>query len=162
MSAIIQIRRDNTANWTGVNPVLAQGEMGLDLSVGAFKVGDGIAPWNSLPFFQNPNVSYTLIDAPTILVDGSQGNRLYTVTLTASRLLGNPTGTVGDGERLIFRVTQGAGGSKLLTYDTLYRFSTDLPSPILSTAAGKTDYLGFIYNAANSKWDFLALTRGFS
>jgi len=46
------MRRDLAANWAAANPILAQGEMGFEIDVEPFpsKVGDGITPWNSLPY----------------------------------------------------------------------------------------------------------------
>lgn len=48
MAKRIQIRRDTAANWASVNPILAQGEMGYDLTSGVLKIGDGATAWNSL------------------------------------------------------------------------------------------------------------------
>lgn len=50
MAIQIQLRRDTTANWTSENPTLAQGEIGLDLTSGGFKIGDGATAWASLPY----------------------------------------------------------------------------------------------------------------
>jgi len=47
---IIQIRRDTAANWTTVNPVLADGEIGLEKDTGYWKVGDGSTAWGSLQY----------------------------------------------------------------------------------------------------------------
>lgn len=48
-------RRDSAANWQSVNPVLAAGEIGVELgatpSDTKFKIGDGVTPWNDLPYF---------------------------------------------------------------------------------------------------------------
>ena len=46
----IKIRRDTTANWTAVNPVLDLGEIGADMTQHRLKVGDGLTAWNNLPF----------------------------------------------------------------------------------------------------------------
>lgn len=46
----IQLRRDTAANWTSVNPVLLEGEVGLELDTGKSKVGDGSTAWNSLAY----------------------------------------------------------------------------------------------------------------
>jgi len=46
----IQLRRDTAANWTSVNPVLAQGEIGLELDTGYMKIGDGTTAWRSLSY----------------------------------------------------------------------------------------------------------------
>jgi hypothetical protein len=53
MAIKIQIRRDTTANWTLKNPVLAQGELGLDLTTKQFKIGDGVTNWATLTFFSS-------------------------------------------------------------------------------------------------------------
>lgn len=50
MADIIQVRRDTAANWTSVNPTLAQGELGVELDTSKFKVGDGSTGWASLPY----------------------------------------------------------------------------------------------------------------
>ena len=49
----IQLRQDTAANWTTVNPVLAAGELGLELDTRKFKVGDGATSWNSLAYWQS-------------------------------------------------------------------------------------------------------------
>lgn len=50
MADKIQFRRDTSANWSSTNPVLSQGELGLDLTTLQYKIGDGSAAWNSLPY----------------------------------------------------------------------------------------------------------------
>ena len=55
MANLIQSRRGTAANWTAVNPILAQAEKGyetdsLGSSESKCKVGDGVTPWNSLPY----------------------------------------------------------------------------------------------------------------
>lgn len=45
----IQLRRDTTANWSTTNPVLAQGEAGIETDSGKrIRIGDGSTAWNSL------------------------------------------------------------------------------------------------------------------
>lgn len=51
----IQLRRDSALGWSTNNPILASGEIGIELSptpaqIVLFKVGDGITAWNSLPY----------------------------------------------------------------------------------------------------------------
>lgn len=46
----IQIRRDNTENWTANNPLLADGEIAIDSSLKKIKIGDGSNNWNELTF----------------------------------------------------------------------------------------------------------------
>ena len=49
--ARIQLRRDTAASWFTVNPVLANGEPGVEIDERRIKFGDGITPWNDLPYF---------------------------------------------------------------------------------------------------------------
>ena len=101
-----------------------------------------------------------LTDAATIAVNAALGND-FRVTLGGNRTLGNPTNPA-DGQRIIVQVTQDGTGTRTLGYDTAYEFSSSLVSPTLSTAAGTTDVLGFIYNGAKAKWLFVAFVNGFS
>lgn len=51
MADIIQIRRGTAASWTATNPILADGEMGLEKDTKKIKFGDGITAWNSLTYY---------------------------------------------------------------------------------------------------------------
>ncbi|QDR80235.1 collagen-like protein [Sporomusa termitida] len=59
MADIIQLRRDTEANWTAVNPVLAQGEIGIaiDLVPPKMKIGNGINVWNAIDYFAGGTAS---------------------------------------------------------------------------------------------------------
>ena len=96
----------------------------------------------------------------TIAVDASQGND-FRVTIAGNRTLGNPANPM-DGQKIVFQVTQGTGGGFTLSYGSGYEFSTGLPQPTLSTTAGKTDLLAFVYNADKGKWLLAAFVAGFS
>jgi hypothetical protein len=50
MAQQIQLRNDNTAQWEYINPVLAVGEIGVDTTLGKFKIGDGTSTWTELQF----------------------------------------------------------------------------------------------------------------
>lgn len=100
-----------------------------------------------------------LTDAATIAVDASLGND-FTVTLGGNRTLGNPTNSV-NGQKILFAIRQDGTGNRTLTLGADYRLGTDITSVTLSTAAGKTDYLGVRYNGTDSKWDVIAFTKGY-
>ena len=55
MSQQILFRRDTTVNWTATNPILAQGEIGIDLTLNRLKIGDGSTHWNLLAFYSTGN-----------------------------------------------------------------------------------------------------------
>lgn len=50
MADIIQIRRDTASNWTSVDPVLAEGELGIEVDTSYFKIGDGTTVWSGLGY----------------------------------------------------------------------------------------------------------------
>ena len=50
MANRIQLRRDTADNWTRVNPVLDDGEPGLDITTNQIKYGDGNTAWSDLAY----------------------------------------------------------------------------------------------------------------
>lgn len=101
----------------------------------------------------------TLTDGATIAVDASLGN-YFRLNLTGDHTLGTPSNPV-DGQRIVVEVTQGSGGTHLLTLNSSYAFSDDMTTITLSTAAGKKDLIGLIYNSTVSKWLVVAFIKGF-
>lgn len=82
--ATVQHRRDTAANFTATNPLLAAGELAVELNTGLTKVGDGTTLWNSLPYTGvTPNSSsgnlqalaaalapYLSLSPPTLITSG--------------------------------------------------------------------------------------------
>ena len=50
----LQHKRGTAANWTLRNPILAQGEFGLETDTNKIKIGDGVTAWTSLAYFSPP------------------------------------------------------------------------------------------------------------
>ncbi len=50
MAQKIQFRRDTANQWTTINPVLSQGELGYEVNTGKFKIGNGGSFWVELPY----------------------------------------------------------------------------------------------------------------
>ena len=50
MAQQIQFRRGTSAEWAAANPILAQGEIGVNLDGNRFKVGTGLTSWNYLEY----------------------------------------------------------------------------------------------------------------
>lgn len=50
MAIQIQIRRDTATSWTTIDPILAEGEIGLETDTGKFKIGNGTDLWSVLPY----------------------------------------------------------------------------------------------------------------
>ena len=54
----LQIRHDEAADWTTRNPILAQGEYGLETDTFLIKVGDGVTDWAHLRYLNKLNPTY--------------------------------------------------------------------------------------------------------
>lgn len=50
----VQQRRGIASQWTAANPILAQGEIGLEVDTNTFKLGNGLTRWNDLPYLSGP------------------------------------------------------------------------------------------------------------
>jgi hypothetical protein len=50
MAVQIQFRHDTAANWTSVDPILAEGELGLEIDTDQFKIGNGADSWSDLAY----------------------------------------------------------------------------------------------------------------
>ena len=47
---ILQLRRGTSSLWSSVNPILANGEIGLETDSRLFKIGNGATGWTGLPY----------------------------------------------------------------------------------------------------------------
>ena len=50
----VQFRRGNASDWTTANPVLAAGELGVELDTNRYKIGNGTSTWGALPYASSP------------------------------------------------------------------------------------------------------------
>lgn len=65
MAIPIQIRRDTSTNWTTVDPLLAEGELGYETDTGKMKIGNGNVPWSQLAYLVPGSVNaYTFGTVP--------------------------------------------------------------------------------------------------
>jgi len=110
---------------------------------------------NARPFTRDGY--YPLTDAATIGVNAGFGPD-FSVTLGGNRTLGQPT-NVSEGMVITFAIRQDATGTRTLAYNAAYRFNTTFPSPTLTVTANATDYLRFIYNSTDSKWDCIGIVK---
>ena len=89
-ASIIQIRRDIASAWSTSNPILAQGEMGLETDTLKLKFGNGTGTWNALPYYStdlfDPSGYYTMVE-----IDSQN------LTMTEFILYVNSTNGAGSG-----------------------------------------------------------------
>ncbi len=106
----------------------------------------------------------TLTDAIAVQPNtdiSDQCELLTTSAIGTTRGISAPAGTAEDGQKLLIRIKQDSVGSRLVSWNTIYHFSTTIPTPTLSTAANKTDYIGFVYNSNTTSWDCIAVSLGY-
>jgi microcystin-dependent protein len=77
MALKLQLRRDTSANWSASNPVLAEGEIGIDTTLREAKVGDGSTAWSSLAYGLAQAAPGVRFDFSTTTTDGDPGDGLF-------------------------------------------------------------------------------------
>ncbi len=105
---------------------------------------DGKNIWSG----QNTPKAGTLTDAATITWDADTNGQIVAVTLGGNRTMVAPTNIVQH-NLYMMRVTQDGTGSRTLTWDAVFKFGT-AGTPVLTTTAGKTDWLSFIGGAGGT------------
>ena len=87
-------------------------------------------------------------------------NDMQTITALSSAItMNNPIGTLADGQKIMIRIKSDAAVRTLTWSGTQWR-AGEMALPI-ATIASKTMYLGFIWNAADTKWDFIAYSDNY-
>ncbi len=66
MAKRLLLRRDVASNWTTVDPILADGEVGYESDTGKMKVGDGATIWSLLPYRLSSGEINTASNAGTL------------------------------------------------------------------------------------------------
>ena len=156
MADIIQIRRDTAANWTSANPVLAQGELGVETDTDKIKIGDGSTAWTSLEYLidtggyasysdTTANFTGTLQNGGSnVVVDTDIGSTVQaydanTTTSTNTQTLTNKTvrDTVYALSGTAFDATNGSVQTKTLAANTTFTDSlTSGDAIVLQLEAG--------------------------
>ena len=73
MATRIQLRRDISANWISSNPILAEGEIGIETDTNRLKIGNGISTWNILNYYSESSTSiskFIFNEIPSGIIDG--------------------------------------------------------------------------------------------
>ena len=141
MAIRIQLRRDTAANWVSSNPVLRQGEIGIETDTLLMKLGNGTSTWTQITAYMNivPDGNLTigdyvavndigaslgvvgldssknaLIPGSSIIVEGTTDNSFET-TLTVTDPTADRTITFPDASGTVVTTT----ASQTLTNKTL-------------------------------------------
>ena len=104
-------------------------------------------------------VSVTNSTSITPTGDSADENIQINTQSTGTLTVNAPSGTPTDGQRLIIRIK--STNIQTFSWNSIYRGSTDITLPSTSSGSGKTDYVVFLYNIADTKWDLVSKTFGF-
>lgn len=74
MASKIQLRRGTASQWSTVNPVLSDGEPGVEKDTGRVKFGDGVSTWLALPYAGMTTVTYDMLPPGTTLTVSKSGS----------------------------------------------------------------------------------------
>lgn len=95
----------------------------------------------------------------TFYIDCDIWDQFNVIGITGTIAFGIPTGNPSDGQKLMIRVKDN-GTPRYVGWDTTLggfrKVGTTLPT---ATVAGKTLYVGSIYNAADGYWDVVAVAQ---
>ena len=141
----------------GGSPVVGSGTLALTYSGTALPVANGgTGSTNGFLAPRTETLSNATSFTPNIGVAdiSEQANTQATGTLTANA----PTGSPVDGQRWTLRIS--STNVQTFAWNAAYTGGT-IALPATTTGSSKTDYFGFIYNSATSKWNYLAAATGF-
>jgi hypothetical protein len=103
----------------------------------------------------NPRVS-TAASTATLTPDISSFDQYNLTAQAAGLTVAAPTGTPVDGNKIMFRFLDD-GTARAITWNGTYTvIGVTLPT---TTVINKMLYVGCIYNAANTRWDVIAVTQ---
>ena len=180
MAIRIQLRRDTAANWVSSNPVLRQGEIGIETDTLLMKLGNGTSTWTQITGYMNlvpdgnltigdyvmvndigasngvvglDNSKNALIPGASIILEGPTDN-LYETTLTVTDPTADRTITFKNADGTVAFVTDIPSTTDALTEGSTNKYFSDeraQDAVANSLAAGTHTNITVTYNdAANS------------
>lgn len=120
-----------------------------------FRIGtDGNIFYKEVAYQSTNSITSSATPAP---VGSASLNFFYITALAAAATFSEPSGTLTNGNRILFRLKDN-GTSRALTWPSSFR-SGDAVLPT-TTAAGKNMYIGVVWNSTDSKWDCALVSGG--
>jgi hypothetical protein len=136
----IQLRRGNAQDWTNANPVLAEGEICVELDTEKFKIGNGILNWNNLEYSSGPigpsgtiTIGTVAVSTATTVINvGTPENAVLNFTVQPG-----PQGDTGTQINKLIEIpdinSTGLATGSMLIYDGVRtRWNTEKDLPITS------------------------------
>ena len=99
MTTKIQFRRGRASEWTAANTLLAEGEMGLELDTGYWKIGNGTDLWNVLNYASPATLTGLIPGA--VVFGSSTGTAIQNEAGTAGQILMSYGNIANGGPRMV-------------------------------------------------------------
>lgn len=153
----IKLRRATSDLWDLENPILGDGEIGIDQSIGSFKIGDGVSSWTELP--------YAVLKGDPGL-DGEDGwapreSVLFTTDSLLYKETENATLTLQPGYRLIKIETDIP--ARIRVYDSVEKRDADALRQIgLDPKGPHGVILDFVTTVDNLSWWINPIVDGYT
>lgn len=108
---IIQLRQGTASQWSAINPVLSNGEMGYETDTRRSKTGDGVTEWNSLTYnVLNPS-GLLAGSGINILLDSNNATATISISGLNSSYITNFNAAVSE----LIPTISNSGDNRLLT-----------------------------------------------
>ena len=96
----IQLRRDSSARWAEINPILLEGEVGYEIDTKLRKIGDGVHRWNDLEYLRAEGISQETGNSQNITMSqeaitrelSELGSKLFNQTIEYNVVVGEKYG----------------------------------------------------------------------
>lgn len=183
----IQLRRDTEANWNTKNPILDQGEIGIDITNNQLKIGDGAKTWMELVaikpsedidlsnYYTKPEVDNLIPDISALATKAEleekqdkltailpiQIGKQFANTIPLSELTGTFNNNIT--KKATPTTFTGLDNPKILGKISLNRAASNTPGNTYARfAIGSDDNMNYglgIHNLTNGKW-YIGSDRG--
>jgi phage-related tail fiber protein len=130
----------------GLGSIASQDANGISVTGGSITNTKLLPRIVSVPYAANLNIDWSVAD-------------IVRVTLTGDINITNIG--AGYGQKCILELLQDNVGSHLVSFTTETRFGTDITGFTATTTPNKLDRIGLIYNEIATKYDVVAVIRGF-
>lgn len=105
-----------------------------------------------------PYPPVTLTDQTTVTTDASLGNH-FRLTGTTARTIAAPTNPT-DGQVITYEI-KASSGALTHTWNAVFGYGSDVTA-LTAIAAGKTDFIQWVYCASVTKWLLIGYMKGFT
>jgi len=103
MATRIQVRRGTTSEWNSANPILEEGEIGYNSTLGQIKVGDGDSTWSQLYYLENSESLDTSLGS--YILDSAKSAINGVAELDASKNILAPASIIFEGTADAYETT---------------------------------------------------------